>query len=302
MLLSLLLTVFLQSEPTPVPPADTLRYQIYTGSGQPVTLETLVTALQEADVVFVGEQHDDPSGHAFQDTLLKAVQARYGLLRPVALSLEMFERDVQYILDEYLTGQITERHFLASSRPWEHYATDYRPMVEFAKAQRLPVLAANAPRRYVNRVSRLGATALDTLSAHARQFLPPLPFPEATPAYQAKWQKLMGGDSTQAAMPHGNMGFMLASQSLWDAGMAWSIHEHLQQHPDALVLHMAGAFHVEGRTGTPEALQHYHPGTRMVVIVMRPHTTMSAFDAAAFGGLGDFVVLTDARQVRSAQP
>lgn len=299
MFLTLLLTMLL---PRSHPPADTLRYQVYTGSGQPTTLEALVTALQEAEVVFVGEQHDDPSGHAFQDTLLQATYARYGAQRPLALSLEMFERDVQYILDEYLTDQITERHFLSSSRSWEHYATDYRPMVEFARTHRLPVLAANAPRRYANRVSRLGAAALDTLSAQAKSFLPPLPYPQATPAYQAKWHKLMGGDSTQTAMPHGNMGFMLESQSLWDAAMAWSIHEHLQQHPGSLVLHLVGAFHVEGKTGTPEALQHYRPGTRMVVIVMQPHTDIATFDVAQFGGLGDFVVLTDARQLRSARP
>src|SRR3954467_8455063 len=68
--------------------------------------------------------------------------------------MEMFERDVQIVLDEYLSDLITEQHFLASSRPWGNYKTDYRPLVELAKEKHLDVIAANAPRRYVNMVSR----------------------------------------------------------------------------------------------------------------------------------------------------
>ena len=83
-----------------------------------------------------------------------------GARRSVALSLEMFERDVQHILDEYLQDLITESQFKSSARPWEHYDADYRAMVEMAKAVGVPVLAANAPRRYVNRVSRLGPAGL----------------------------------------------------------------------------------------------------------------------------------------------
>ena len=47
--------------------------------------------------------------------------------RSVALSLEFFQRDAQPILDEYLAGLITEKAFLAASRPWPRYQTDYRP-------------------------------------------------------------------------------------------------------------------------------------------------------------------------------
>jgi hypothetical protein len=112
--------------------------------------------------------------------------------RPVVLSLEMFERDVQYILDEYLAGLITEDQFLESARPWERYRTDYRPMVEFARAHGIPVVAANAPRRYVNRVTRLGPSSLEALSPAARRFLPELPYPGPSEAYRAEWDALMG--------------------------------------------------------------------------------------------------------------
>jgi uncharacterized iron-regulated protein len=80
-------------------------------------------------------------------------------------------------------------------------------------------------------------------------------------------------------------------QTLWDASMGQKVAEAAAAHPDGLILHLAGSFHVASFTGTPEALQHYRPGTRSVVVVAEP-----AQDRGALGeervGLGDFVVLT----------
>src|SRR5439155_26773523 len=111
--------------------------------------------------------------------------------RPVALALEMFERDVQDVLDEYVSALIVEQHFKDASRPWKNYVQDYRPLVEFARANKLAVLASNAPRRYVNRVGRLGAASLRDIPDPSRRGLPPLPYGAASPAYTAKFNDLM---------------------------------------------------------------------------------------------------------------
>ena len=52
----------------------------------------------------------------------------------VALSMEMFDRDVQPVMNEYLQGFIREKNFKKDSRSWSNYR-DYRPMVEFAKEE-----------------------------------------------------------------------------------------------------------------------------------------------------------------------
>jgi uncharacterized iron-regulated protein len=93
---------------------------------------------------------------SFRQKYLKiaSIKRRKKKCRP---SLEMFERDVQIVLDEYVKDLITEKKFLDDSRPWNNYKTDYRPLVEYAKQNKLPVIAANAPRRYINMVSRGGA-------------------------------------------------------------------------------------------------------------------------------------------------
>lgn len=169
-------------------------YQVYRPDGQVSALDDILAAVDTVDVLFIGEQHDDPVAHYLQAELLRRTYQRLAdgaSKRPVTLSMEMFERDVQPILDEYLAGFITESHFLRSSRPWQNYKTDYKPMVEFARENGLHVLAANAPRRYVNRVSRLGPASLDSLPDWAQTWLPPLPYPGPSAAYQAKWNRLM---------------------------------------------------------------------------------------------------------------
>lgn len=182
-------------------------FRVYTGDGEPATLEDIRSAMHDADAVLVGESHTDPVGHWVEAELFRMAVEEFqagseeGALRPVALSLEMFERDVQYILDEYLQNLITESQFRASARPWEYYQEDYRAMVELAKERGLPVIAANAPRRYVNRVSRMGREALFDLPASARRHLPPLPYPQPTEAYRAEWEALMSNMTMEDQCP-----------------------------------------------------------------------------------------------------
>lgn len=303
-------------------------YRVFTGAGEPASLEDIVAAMADHDVVFIGEAHDDPTGHMLEAELLERARAAYGTggsddsaaapsddapgvgaARTVALSLEFFERDVQLVVDEYLAGLITESAFRAASRPWDRYETDYRPLIELAKEHGLDVIAANAPRRYVSRVTRHGRASLDDLSADARETLPPLPYGEPSAEYRDQWIRVMAEvmerEGTKCGIPvadsaavapvgtHSGMGSQLASQALWDATMAWWIAQYLESHPDALVLHMVGGFHVARGTGTPEHLTAYRPDTEPMIVMLRPVEDIAAFEPAPDGQWGDFVIQTD---------
>jgi uncharacterized iron-regulated protein len=147
-------------------------------------------------------------------------------------------------------------------------------------------VAANAPRRYVNRASRLGRDSLGELPASALRHLPPLPYPDATDTYRAQWDELMGEAARHM------QGSPLDGQTLWDAGMGHSIARALDAHQGALLLHMAGGFHVEKDTGIPDALRHYRPWTRVLTVAARPALEPTRFDPDRHRGLGDFVILT----------
>jgi uncharacterized iron-regulated protein len=268
---------------------------IYDGSGQLRSIENIVDAMETADVVFLGELHDDAVAHAVQLELFRRATDRYLTKRPVVLSLEMFERDVQTVVNEYLAGLISENHFMLSSRPWGNYRTDYRPLVELAKEKKLPVVAANAPRRYVNMVSRGGRATLSKLSKEAKKWLPPLPYAEASDAYARKFRSLMG-TSAEAQMGLENI---LSSQSLWDASMAYWIYKARKANKTGLVLHLNGSFHTENRLGTVEHLLRYDRKARVVVVTMRPEENFRKFDHEKHKDIGDFVILTDTKVPRS---
>jgi uncharacterized iron-regulated protein len=211
--------------------------------------------------------------------------------------MEMFERDIQIVVNEYLKGLISEQHFLASSRPWPNYKTDYRPLVELAKEKHLDVIAANAPRRYVNMVSRNGRESLNGLSKQAKAWLAPLPYPDPSPEYAEKFRKLMATSGDPAAQnPHSPIVF---SQALWDATMADSVAEYLAENKGALVVHLNGGFHTENRLGTLEQLMNYRRKTRAIVVTMRSEQDFQRFDPQKHKGLGDFVILTDGKQPKS---
>jgi uncharacterized iron-regulated protein len=332
-LVSLLLPALPASaqEPEPAVPDTAYRpgaYRIFTGAGQPATMDDIVQAMGANQVVFVGETHDDPTAHMLELELLKTAteayagpaqavgdgatgthdgQAKSDEGRPLALSLEFFERDVQLPLDEYLAGLISESSFLEATRPWERYRTDYRPLVEFAKEHELPVIAANAPRRYVTMVARHGRESLNQLSPQALSYLPPLPYGKASKAYRDQWiatiSAVMEQEGMKCGVPvahaaappgsHAQMGNQLDSQVLWDATMANSIYRYLSAHPDALVLHMVGGFHVERNTGIPEQLRAYMPDVRSMIVSLRPVGDVDTFEPAPSGQWGDFVIQTD---------
>jgi len=285
--------------------AESGPYQVYRGDGARASLDEIIEAAAAAEVVLVGEAHDDPTGHALEAELLRGLHAGRGeSAGPLILSLEMFERDVQYVLDEYLQGLISEDHFRRSARPWDHYESDYRPLVEFAREHGLAVVAANAPRRYVNLVTRRGPEALEALGERARSFVAPLPYALPSPRYRAEWDSVMAEAMAEApeARRAEFSGRALLAQSLWDATMAHSIARALTDHPGALVLHVVGSFHVAHRTGIPEHLARYRPATRAVIVVMRPVDDIDTFDPGRDGGGEDFVILTERARTRTANP
>lgn len=285
-------------------PADSTRfdptdhYEVYTGSGEPSDLNAVVSAMAGAHVVFLGEEHNDPTGHALELMLLEAAHRKYGSSREVILGMEMFERDVQPVLDEYLSGHIREQDFLKASRPWSNYEADYRPLIEYAKENGLDVAATNAPSRYVSLARRRGLAALDSLMSSwfslphdlrvtgvSHLIDPP------SPAYEAKFRAEMdemGDHGTTPGMP--SVENMLVAQNLRDATMAFWIGSNIMGRPSALVVHVNGSFHSEGGLGIPEHLARYAPEARVLVVTMK---TIEDIHTAPESANDDFVILTD---------
>lgn len=258
-----------------------------------IDFEAMAADLAKADLVFLGEQHDDPRTHQLQAALLEAVARRHP--GPIALALEMFERDVQPAVDAYLAGSLTEAAFLAASRPWPNYATDYRPMIEFARANRWPVVAGNVPRRLASAVARRGLGALDSLSATDRAFVAQtLSCPRDE--YWTRFKATMGDMSGHGMQLSPDQ----VDQMVWRTYEAQCVKDETMGEAvaathtklGALVIHPNGAFHSDYRLGTAARALSRAPGARMRVVSFVPVADLDTVDGKSRRKLADYVVFT----------
>ncbi|MBL7738996.1 MAG: ChaN family lipoprotein [Chitinophagaceae bacterium] len=254
-------------------------------SQKSTTIEQIAADCRDADVLFFGEEHNDSAGHYLETEIFKALYKLYG--DRLALSMEMFETDCQLVLDEYLAGYISEDRFIKESRPWNNYK-DYKPAVEFAKQNKLDVIAANPPRRYVNMVSRKGMKSLDSLPKASKKYLPPLPYDTLSGRYYEKFKGFMGGGSPGTNNPR-----IYYSQSLWDAGMSYSMYKYRKKNKDKKIFHMVGRFHCDEKLGTLAQLQNRKSSLRILNISCFSDASFDNPDWSKFSHLGDYIIITD---------
>jgi uncharacterized iron-regulated protein len=260
-------------------------YKIYdTRSKQIITIDKIAADCAAADVLFFGEEHNDSAGHYLENLIFQSLHKQYG--DDIALSLEMFETDNQIALNDYLAGFIAEDRFSKDVRVWSNYK-DYRPMIEYAKQNHLNVIAANPPRRYVSMVSRRGMKSLDSLSKESKKLLPPLPFDTLTGRYREKFAEIMKG-SPGSTSPN-----IYYSQSLWDAGMSYSIYKYWRKNKDKKIFHCVGRFHCDEKLGTAAQLQKRKSGLKILNISSFSDASFNNPDWEKFSNLGDYIILTD---------
>jgi uncharacterized iron-regulated protein len=262
-----------------------VHYKIYdTRTKQIITIDKIVTDMADADVLFFGEEHNDSAGHYLENKIFRALHAAYG--GNLALSMEMFEADNQLALNEYLAGKIDEARFSKDVRLWSNYK-DYRPMIEYSKQNKIPVIAANPPRRYVTMVSRRGMASLDSLSKEAKKLLPKLPYDTLTGRYREKFFTIMKGS------PGGENPRVYHSQSLWDAGMANNIYMFLKKNKGKKIFHCVGGFHTEEKLGTAAQLQMRNKKLKILNIASFSDKSFTNPDWEKESYRGDYIIITN---------
>lgn len=237
--------------------------------------EAMESDLATADVVFLGEQHDDANTHRLELAVLEGLMRRRV---KVVLSLEMFERDAQEPLDHFAMGHTEESEFLKESRPWPEYQTDYKPLVDLAIAHGWPVVAANVPRPIAAEVAKSGFDVLhDKSDADRRLFAAELKCPTDDEYFQRFTAAMGGGHQPQGSAASDaakSMERYYMSQCLKDETMAESIATAYtaaalaSAHP--VVVHVTGAFHSDYSQGTVVRTQRRLPGKRTAVVSMKP--------------------------------
>jgi uncharacterized iron-regulated protein len=202
-----------------------------------VSVEEMIEVLDGAEVVFVGEKHDDTFAHQWELFVWESLASDER-----ALALEMFETDVQSLLDSYLAGEITVEKFLAESRPWGNYPTDYSPMVEYAKENGYRVIAANVPRSFAALVARGGLGAILQEPGFEGLYVD-----SSNTGYRDRFLATMDAIGDQMHGMPVDPENMYRAQLLKDAVMAQSVQ-------NMKVLFICGSFHSDYRSGIPDQI------------------------------------------------
>nr|PJZ92791.1 hypothetical protein CH379_11290 [Leptospira ellisii] len=248
-----------------------------------VSPEAIFDSFDNHDILIFGEEHDDVMGHRIRLEWFKRISSK----TPVVLSLEMLEKDQQKTLDEYLNGQIGERAFLNSLKLWPNHLRDYQPFLQFAKENRIPVLASNVPRKYVNLVSNSG---LEELYKIRSVFLPPkyLIRKFSQDEYESKIRNTLR-EHPGAAQNEGLIRRFVDAQYLWDAGMADSIANAFLTKGRKIV-HINGRFHSDQGFGVTFRLREL--GFRVLTVSMFPQKSEEPIPPEIFLR-NDFTVVTE---------
>jgi len=223
------------------------------------TLETALKLLLEFQVIFIGEEHLSKESH---DAELAVLTGLVGHDPNLVLALEMFERDIQPLLDDYLKGAVSEEQFLEGSRPWPNYPEDYRPLVELAKTKGLPVIAANVPRRAAAAVAKANRLSRRVMGPDGI-YLPP-ERPHDSKKYQRLFMATVAGMSSMGTMGQISPQGLYKGQLVKDAVMAQALEPFLGRR----VLFCCGHFHSDYFLGIPYQLRKKHPDLKISVIAM----------------------------------
>lgn len=269
---------------------------VYRADGSASRWGELVGACASADAVLVGESHGHPLGLTAAAALWEDVLSSGS---NAALALEFWERDEQVALDDAACGienpvvarkQGSDRAKIADSS----YPPGHREMVRLAREAGRPVIAANAPRRYVRLAKAEGFERLRTLSAAQAATLR-VPDRLIEGRYRQDFGKIMGGEEGEQPVESGGLEFdaMYRSQQVWDWTMAESVARAIDA-GSAPTLLVVGRFHVEHTGGLTQALRSIRPGTRCVTVAFvdeEPPRTIPADDL----GRADFIIYTGVR-------
>jgi uncharacterized iron-regulated protein len=239
-------------------------YKLYNSKGKKVSYKKMIKKMNKSDVVMFGEHHNNPIVHWLQ----YETTVELGKTRKLTLGAEMFEADNQNELNDYLDGKIDQKAFDTVARLWKNYSTDYKPLVDYAKNNKLKFIATNVPRKFASQVFKGGFEALEELSSEEKKWVAPLPIAyDATLPGYVKMKSMMGG--------HGGDNLPKA-QAVKDATMGHFMLENMES--DRLFIHYNGSYHSDHYEGINWYLKKGNPNLNIVTVSVVEQDNIKKFN------------------------
>ena len=209
-----------------------------------VSLDEMLRDIRGADLLFLGEDHDDELHHRAQ---LQIISALHESGRPIALGLEMFRAEAQPRLDLWTAGKLDMNSFIKTyeanwSVPWHLY----QDILLYVREHNLPLIGLNIPDAVAARIARDG---FGSLKGEEKKHLPT----GITCTIDSQYRDFI----RRAYQAHGGRDKFenfCEAQMVWDKTMAFRIVEYRKKHPGQTVVVLAGTGH-SWKPGIPAQVQ-----------------------------------------------
>lgn len=263
---------------------DLQNYQLFDKNGKKTTYKKLVKASEKSQIILFGEVHNIPICHWMQLKLAQDLKQK----RDLVLGAEMLEADNQTPLNQYLNGEIDQKAFDTLARLWINYKTDYKPLVDFAKDNKLKFIATNIPRRYASMVFKKDFDGLKELTKQELSWIAPLPMPFDInlPGYK-NMLSMMGGHAGEK---------MPKAQAIKDATMAHFILKNYE--PNQVFLHFNGTYHSDNYEGISWYLNHYQKDLSILTIATVEQKDVKKLDKEHYNK-ADFILVVDEQMTKT---
>jgi uncharacterized iron-regulated protein len=218
-----------------------------------------IADMAKRQVVLLGELHDEEDHHRWQLQALAALHAQ----RPaMAIGFEMFPRRVQPVLDKWVAGELTVKEFLQQSdwnEVWSMPADLYLPLFQFARINRIPMLALNIENKLNKAITEKGWDAVPEAEREGVGRAA-----SATEAYRdflfeiyRHHLTMKDKDGAKAAKTDREFRYFVESQTTWDRAMAEALARSAAPGKGAapLVVGIMGSGHIRHGHGVPHQLR-----------------------------------------------
>ncbi len=211
-------------------------------------LGKIAEKLAQHRTVFVGETHTNYTDHLNQLAVIKQLHKRWG--NKTSIGLEMIQKPYQIFLNNYIAGKISEKDMLRGTQWYQRWKYDfklYRPIFNYAKQHKIPLIALNIPTQLTKRLSKVG---IKGLSQQERKQLPPI-IDRSNKAYIKRITSVFKGHSHTSSKSTNRF---IDAQLGWDEGMAFNAANYLKEKPKKRMIILAGSGHIIHYQGIPDRL------------------------------------------------
>ena len=207
----------------------------------------IIEQIDAARVILVGETHTRYDHHLVQLEILKLL---YQKTAKLAIGVEWFQQPSQKYLDAYIAGEISEQEMLHLTGYFERWRYDYRlyrPIIQYARAHKIPVIALNASTELSRALSKSG---FDDLPAELKDQLP-----ESYDWSDKDYEKRLRSVFDEHPEYSAEFEDFLRGQLTWDESMAESAADYLDKNPESRLLIFAGSGHIIYGSGIPNRIK-----------------------------------------------